>query len=86
MTDTTNLRRKLFSTSSKATEQVASTLSIRSRFQRVAAFCSPLFEIARVLVCFDHVARIIVNANDGIMRAAVERCAVGLLAHSIGFR
>ena len=26
---------------------------------------SPLFEIARVLVCFDHVARCIVNANDG---------------------
>jgi hypothetical protein len=28
---------------------------------------SPLFEIARVLVRFDHVASVIVNANDGIM-------------------
>jgi hypothetical protein len=26
-----------------------------------------LFEIARVLVCFDHVASIIVNANHSIM-------------------
>jgi hypothetical protein len=35
---------------------------------RVAAFClarSGLFEIARVLVRFDHVARCIVNADDG---------------------
>jgi hypothetical protein len=28
---------------------------------------SPLFELARVLVRFDHVASIIVNANHGIM-------------------
>jgi hypothetical protein len=28
---------------------------------------SPLFEIARVLVRFDHIASFIVNANDGIM-------------------
>jgi hypothetical protein len=37
----------------------------------VAAFCfaprSPLFEIALVLVSFDHVARIIVNANYNTM-------------------
>jgi hypothetical protein len=26
-----------------------------------------LFELARVLVCFNHVASIIVNANHGIM-------------------
>jgi hypothetical protein len=26
---------------------------------------SPLFEIARVLVCFNHAARFIVNANHG---------------------
>jgi hypothetical protein len=30
-----------------------------------------LFEIARVLVRFDHIARGIVNANDGVMRTAV---------------
>jgi hypothetical protein len=30
----------------------------------------PLFEIARVLVRFDHVASVIVNANHGAMRAA----------------
>jgi hypothetical protein len=28
---------------------------------------SPLFEIALVLVCLDHVASVIVNANYGIM-------------------
>ena len=28
---------------------------------------SPLFEIARVLVCLDHVARFIVNANHSIV-------------------
>jgi hypothetical protein len=28
---------------------------------------SPFFEIARVLVCLDHVARYIVNANHSIM-------------------
>jgi hypothetical protein len=28
---------------------------------------SPLFELARVLVCFKHVASVIVNANHGIM-------------------
>jgi hypothetical protein len=36
----------------------------------VAAFCftcSLLYELAGVLVRFDHVARLIVNANDGIM-------------------
>jgi hypothetical protein len=33
----------------------------------VEAFCSPLFEIASVLVRFDHVARFIVKANHGIL-------------------
>jgi hypothetical protein len=28
---------------------------------------SPLFEIALVLVCLDHIASIVVNANHGIM-------------------
>ena len=27
----------------------------------------PVFELARVLVCFDHVARLIVNANHSAM-------------------
>jgi hypothetical protein len=40
----------------------------------VAAFCfaprSPLFEIARLLVRLDHVARFIVNADHGIMAAS----------------
>jgi hypothetical protein len=35
---------------------------------------SPLFEIAFVLVRFDHVASLIVNANHSVMRAAVELC------------
>jgi hypothetical protein len=33
---------------------------------------SPLFELACVLVRLDHVARFIVNANHGIMRAAAK--------------
>jgi hypothetical protein len=33
---------------------------------------SPLFEIARVVVCFKHVARFIVNADHSIVRGAVE--------------
>jgi hypothetical protein len=33
---------------------------------------SPLFEIARVLVCVDHVARFIENPNDGVMLPAEE--------------
>jgi hypothetical protein len=28
---------------------------------------SPLFELARVLVRLDHIARFIVNTNDGVM-------------------
>jgi hypothetical protein len=47
-----------------------------SRFRRVAAFCSapdyrrdrsPRFEIARVLVRFDYVDGVIVNANHSAM-------------------
>jgi hypothetical protein len=29
--------------------------------------CYGLFELARVVVCFDHVARFIVNANHSIV-------------------
>jgi len=32
----------------------------------------PLFEIASVLVRLDHVARFIVNANDGIIALEIE--------------
>ena len=41
----------------------------RSRWRRYSPVCtnSPLFEIALVLVRFDHVASAIVNANDSIM-------------------
>jgi hypothetical protein len=35
---------------------------------------SPLFEFARVLVRFDHVARFIVNANPTVMSAALKLC------------
>src|SRR5229473_427352 len=34
--------------------------------RRDASKFSPLFEIARLLVCFDHVASFIVNANHGV--------------------
>jgi hypothetical protein len=33
---------------------------------------SPLFEIARVLVRFDHIARVIVNADHSITRPTVK--------------
>ena len=33
---------------------------------------SPLFEIARVPVCLDHVASFIVNANHGVTRRAAK--------------
>jgi hypothetical protein len=39
----------------------------RRRDFRSAAKSRPLFELARVLVPFDHVASVIVNANHGIM-------------------
>jgi hypothetical protein len=35
--------------------------------RRAERKASPLFEIARVLVRLDHVASIIINANDGMM-------------------
>jgi hypothetical protein len=38
-----------------------------SRCQKEGGETSPLFEIARVLVRFDHVARFIVSADQGIM-------------------
>jgi hypothetical protein len=39
-----------------------------------------LFEIARVLVRFNHVARIIVNADHSIMWASEKLCAHKALA------
>jgi hypothetical protein len=33
-----------------------------------------LFKIARLLVCFDHVARFIANANHGVVRPAEKLC------------
>jgi len=41
---------------------------------------SPLFELAHLLVRFDHVARFIENANHRIMRAAEKLCVSGLEA------
>jgi len=35
--------------------------------QNASGESSPRFEIALVLVCFDHVASVIVNANHGMM-------------------
>jgi hypothetical protein len=54
-------------------------------FESVVSFVpcgetSPLFELARVLVRLDHVARFIVNANHSIMRAAEKLCVSGLEA------
>jgi len=46
------------------------------RARRVERKASPLFEIARVLLCFDHVARLIVNANHSVMSAAKKLSVV----------
>jgi hypothetical protein len=40
-----------------------------------------LFELARVLVRFDHVASFIVNANHSAMWAAVKLCLVDYVAN-----
>jgi hypothetical protein len=45
---------------------------------------SRLFEIARVLVSFNHVARFIVNANHSAMRAAEKPLAAKTQAQSTG--
>jgi hypothetical protein len=45
-----------------------------------------LFEIARVLVCVDHVAGAIVNANHGIMRVAVGFGVIDYIADRKGPR
>ena len=45
----------------------------RNRFGNVTSALR-LFEIASVLVCFDQLARIIVNANHSIMRTTVKLC------------
>ena len=57
----------------------------RNVYESVVSFVpcgetSPLFELARVLVRLDHVARFIVNANHSIMRAAEKLCVSGLEA------
>jgi hypothetical protein len=39
----------------------------RGQCTRSGAITLPLFEIALVLVCLDHVARVIVNANQSII-------------------
>jgi len=44
---------------------------------------SPLFELARVLVRLDYIASIIVNANDGVMRSAVELRIIDCVADCV---
>jgi hypothetical protein len=46
---------------------MASPVFMNSKELIALASDSPRFEIARVLVRFDHVARFIVNANHSIM-------------------
>ena len=53
-----------------ATHETALSYDTFCRFQKRVTSGnanSPLFEIAPVLVCLDHVASFIVNANDGIV-------------------
>jgi hypothetical protein len=46
---------------------MASPVFVNSKELIALASDSPLFELARVLVRFDHVARCIVNPNHSIM-------------------
>ena len=41
---------------------------------------SPLFELACMLVRFDHIARCVVNVNHSIVRAAVKLCVSDCVA------
>lgn len=71
-----NLRRKWSTTINKAAGQ---TVAFRNQPPRFSAWrlsvwlempntiCSPLFEIASVVVCFDHVPCFIVKVNNGIV-------------------
>jgi hypothetical protein len=52
---------------------------LQQRVQRSSNFL-PLFEIALVLVRFDHISSVIVNANHSVMWAAEKLCE--FLAHS----
>jgi len=53
---------------------LAASLFSAASFLQPTRSWSPLFEIARVLVRFAHVASGIVNANRDIMRAAAVHC------------
>jgi hypothetical protein len=44
---------------------------------------SLLFEIAGVVLCLNHIARFIVNADDSIVRAAVEFCVADCVADRV---
>jgi hypothetical protein len=44
---------------------------------------SPFMALALVLVRFDHVATIIVNANHSIVRAAAKLCVVNCIADRV---
>jgi hypothetical protein len=49
----------------------------------IRAKTSPRFEIVRVLVCLDHVATFIVNANHGVLRTAEKLSVVDCVADLI---
>ena len=52
-------------------------------FQLVSRFTLRLFEIASVLVRFDHVARFIVNANHSTVRPATKRRVFDCIANCV---
>jgi hypothetical protein len=56
---------------------------IDKRKLRTAKRNSPFFEIARLLVCLNHVASVKVNANHGVMWAAVMFYVIDCIADRI---
>ena len=57
--------------------------SLPGNTARLQAHTSPLSEIALVLVRFDYVARIIVNANHSVMRTAEKLCITDCIADCV---
>ena len=58
-------------------------LNVRSSHGVTKKFESRFSKLARVFVCFNHVASGILNANHSIMRAAIELCVVNCVADCV---
>ena len=53
---------------------------VKNREKQVFHNCLPVFEVARLFGCFDHVASIIENADHSVMGTAVKLCVADCVA------